>query len=89
MGNTSLSQLEKDINGITQKMLLEHLKELIEYGFVNKIQYDGYPLKVEYFLTEDRGIRILEALTILQKVGIDIMLQNGMEDVLRAKNVIP
>ena len=27
---TSLAKLEKDIDGITQKMLLEHLKELMD-----------------------------------------------------------
>lgn len=68
-GKTSLSQLEKDINGISQKMLLEQLNELREFGLVDKIQYQGYPLKVEYFLTEDRGHRIIEALEIMQKVG--------------------
>lgn len=88
LGNTSLSQLEKDINGITQKMLLEHLKELMECGLVDKKVFEGYPLKVEYFLTEDWGRRILEALTIMQQLGIDFMLANGKEDVLREKGVI-
>ena len=88
LGNTSLSKLEKDIAGITQKMLLEHLKELIEYGLVNKIIYEGYPLKVEYFLTQQRGKRILEALVIMQQLGIEYMVQNNMEDVLREKGVI-
>jgi len=32
LGATSLSKLENDIDGITQKMLLEQLKELIAYG---------------------------------------------------------
>lgn len=36
LGATSLAKLEKDIDGITQKMLLEQLKELIDYGFVQK-----------------------------------------------------
>ena len=88
LGPTSLAQLERDIEGITQKMLLEHLKELIEDGFVDKHVYDGYPLKVEYFLTPDRGNRILEAILIMQKLGIDFMVENGMEDVLIAKGVV-
>lgn len=88
LGNTSLSQLQKDINGITQKMLLEHLKELMEYGLVDKKIYDGYPLRVEYFLTEDRGNRMLDALLIMQQLGIDFMVDNGMDDVLREKGVI-
>ena len=76
LGNTSLSQLEKDINNITQKMLLQLLKELIEYGFVEKKTFGGYPLKVEYFLTNDRGTEILKALVIMQKLGIEFMQEN-------------
>lgn len=88
LGSTSLAQLERDINGITQKMLLEHLKELMEYGLVDKQVFEGYPLKVAYSLTEVRGHRILEALTIMQELGIEFMLASGMEDVLREKGVI-
>ena len=36
LGRTTLAQLERDIDGITQKMLLEHLKELAAFGFVDK-----------------------------------------------------
>ena len=53
----SLSQLEKDISGINQKMLLEQIKELIYFGMVSKQFFKGYPLKVEYTLTE-RGRKI-------------------------------
>lgn len=67
----SLSSLEKSINGISQKMLLEHLKELMEFHIVDKISYDGYPLKVEYFLTE-RGRDLLNAIVILQRIGSNI-----------------
>lgn len=88
LGNTSLSQLQKDINGITQKMLLEHLKELMEFGLVDKKVFEGYPLKVEYFLTEHRGKQMLDALIIMQRLGVDFMLENGMEDILRQKGVI-
>ena len=88
LGNTSLSQLQKDIQGITQKMLLEQLKELMEYGLVEKNIFAGYPLRVEYYLTENRGIKILEALSIMQKVGIDFMLENNMENALREKGLV-
>lgn len=88
LGPSSLSKLENDIQGITQKMLLEQLKELTEFGLVEKKVYDGYPLRVEYYLTEKRGHKILEALTIMQSLGIDYMMENGMEDILREKGVI-
>lgn len=89
LGASSLSKLEKDIDGITQKMLLEQLKELIEYGFVEKETFEGYPLRVEYSLTPDMGIEILKALRIMQHIGIDYLKVNGMENVLIEKNVLP
>jgi DNA-binding HxlR family transcriptional regulator len=67
----SLSSLEKSIKGISQKMLLEHLKELMEYKIIDKNSFEGYPLKVEYFLTE-RGKELLNAIVILQKIGSNI-----------------
>lgn len=69
LGPTSLATLQQDINGITQKMLLEHLRELVEFGLAAKTTYDGYPLKVEYHLTAENGRRMLDALAILQEIG--------------------
>lgn len=80
LGKTAFSTLEKDIKGISQKMLLEQLKELIEFGFVNKKSYEGYPLHVEYFLTKPQGERILESLKIMQLAGIDYLRQNGISE---------
>lgn len=82
--NTSLASLEKNIHGVNQKMLIEQLKELLDFGMIGKKTYEGYPLRVEYFLTE-RGKKMLEAINIMQNIGIELMLENGMEDVLRAK----
>ena len=83
LGNTSPTKLENDINGITQKMLLQHLKELMDYGLVDKKVYDGYPLRVEYFLTPIRGQHMLEVLTLLQKIGIDYLKENNQEELLK------
>lgn len=69
----SLSQLEKDINGISQKMLLQHLKELIEYDLVQKNIFPGYPLKVEYFLTKNKGKKLIKALEIMQELGVEYL----------------
>ena len=81
-GNCSLANLEKSIQGISQKMLIEQLKELLEYGMIGKRTFDGYPLKVEFFLVE-RGRKMLEAITIMQQIGIELMKENGMEEVLK------
>ncbi len=82
----SFSELHRDINGITQKMLLEQLKELHAFGIVDKKSYDGYPLKVEYFLTP-RGEKILSAIRIMQDVGIEYMVEHGMTDILIEKGI--
>ena len=88
LGNTSFSSLQKDIEGITEKMLLEQLKELMEFGFVDKHTYEGYPLRVEYFLTKPNGEKILEALSVMQSIGIDYFKSNGMEQILIDKGII-
>ena len=88
LGPTSLAKLEKDIDSITQKMLLEQLHELIEYGFVEKETFQGYPLHVEYSLTKEMGNQILEALKIMQHIGIDYLMAQGKEDILREKGLI-
>ena len=88
LGKTSLSKLKKDIDGITQKMLLEHLSDLVRYGFVEKETADGYPLSVRYSLTEERGQQILEALKIMQRLGIIYLKACGMEQTLIDKNVV-
>ncbi len=87
-GPVSLSGLQHAINGISQKMLLEQLGELQQFGLVEKKKYSGYPLRVEYSLSEKRGMRILDALKIMQEIGIDYMLENGMEEELRLKGIV-
>ena len=86
-GTSSLSLLERSIAGISRKMLLQHLRELAEYGVVGKTSYEGYLLKVDYFLT-DRGKKLFEAVSILQSVGIELMLEDNREDFLRQKGLL-
>lgn len=87
-GPLSLSELEKGIKGITQKMLLEQLSELMQFGLIEKKEFQGYPLHVEYSVTAGRGRKMLEAITIMQMVGIDYMVENGMRDVLIDKGIV-
>ena len=83
-GGSSLSALKKSIWGISQKMLVQHLNELLECGVIGKLTNDGYPLKSEYFLTE-RGKRIFGAISIMQSIGIEMMLEDDREDFLKEK----
>ena len=87
-GPKSLSELEHEIEGITQKMLLEQLRELIQFGLVEKKIFEGYPLRVEYSITERRGRKMIEAITIMQMVGIDYMLEKGMSETLIEKGIL-
>ena len=87
-GPKGLAELEREIEGITQKMLLEQLKELIEFGLVEKKSFDGYPLRVEYSITERRGRKMIEAIDIMQMVGVDYMIENGMTDALIEKGIL-
>jgi DNA-binding HxlR family transcriptional regulator len=83
----SLSMLKSGIKGISQKILIEQLKELIDNGLVGKITFDGYPLKVEYFLTK-RGEKMLDAIRIMQGIGIEMMIEDGRSDFLKEKGLL-
>ena len=85
-GLVSLTQLEKGIAGISQKMLLQQLNELRHFGLVAKENAPGYPLHVDYYLTA-RGRRILEAIKIMQEVGIDYMIEHHLTDSLEQKGI--
>ena len=87
-GPKGLAELEREIEGINQKMLLEQLRELIQFGLVEKKTFEGYPLRVEYSITDRRGQKMMEAIEIMQMIGVDYMLENGMEEALIQKEVI-
>lgn len=79
-GGMGLADLEHCIEGITQKMLLQHLRELRAFGLAGKIGPEGYPLRVTYFLT-GRGEKLLRAVRIMQDIGVEYMLESGQADV--------
>lgn len=80
-GGQSFSQLKRDIAGISEKMLLQHLGELQQYNMVGKTQFEGYPLRVEYYLTQ-RGKKMLQVVEIMQQIGMEMMEENGGENPL-------
>ncbi len=86
-GASSLVYLQEIIEGIGQKMLLQHLNELQDFDMVQKKQFNGYPLKVEYSLTE-RGKQMLEVVITMQKIGIDLMKEDDKEDFLKEKGLL-
>lgn len=46
------SELERRIEGVTQKMLIQQLKQLESDGIVSRKLYPQVPPKVEYALTD-------------------------------------
>lgn len=65
-----LGELARSIKGISEKMLLQHLNELIDCKMVQKKTFEGYPLKVEYSLTSV-GEEVIKGVEIFQKIAID------------------
>lgn len=86
-GSRSLSQLEHQIEGISQKMLLQQLNELRDFGLIQKQSFEGYPLHVEYSLTPGRGQKMLHAIDIMQEIGVDYMVEHGLTDILDEKGI--
>lgn len=85
-GKCSFSELQHSIIGISPKMLLEQLAELKHFGLVDKKSYEGYPLKVEYFLTLRRE-KMLSAIEIMQEIGIEFMVEHNMTEILDEKGI--
>jgi len=71
------NELKRKIDGITNMMLSQVLKEMEGYGLVNREQFMEIPPRVEYSLT-DAGKDLIPALVSLAKWG-KIMKNNSNE----------
>lgn len=61
-------QIKKNIEGISQKVLTQNLRELENNGLVSRQVYAEVPPKVEYSLT-DIGITLIPVMDMLAKWG--------------------
>ncbi|AMC93046.1 MarR family transcriptional regulator [Erysipelothrix larvae] len=52
LGTKRFGELKKSLNGISQKVLTQHLRAMEESGLVNRKVYAEVPPRVEYSLTE-------------------------------------
>ena len=61
------NELQRDLEGISQKVLTDSLRQMIDDGLVYRHDYHEWPLRVEYGLTElvDRCFRFSTHLRIL------------------------
>lgn len=78
------SELQRKIPGISQKVLIQQLRELEKDGLVRRYVYQQMPPKVEYSLTE-YGVtanKIVEVMCTWGKENIKMRQQQGEEIVL-------
>ncbi|WP_261806816.1 winged helix-turn-helix transcriptional regulator [Lapidilactobacillus luobeiensis] len=68
-GPLRTGELRRKIPNITQKMLVQQLRELEEDGIINRKVYNQVPPKVEYSLS-DEGKTLREILVSMSEWGI-------------------
>lgn len=72
-GTKRFNELQRDLGGITQRMLTKQLRELEDAGIVNRKVYPVVPPKVEYSLTE-KGLSLEPIITALKVWGEEHVL---------------
>ncbi|MFE8941515.1 winged helix-turn-helix transcriptional regulator [Streptomyces sp. NPDC007872] len=79
-GIRRFAELRRGLPGVSEKMLVQHLREMEEDGLVHREVYPEVPPKVEYSLTE-HGASLNAALTSLGEWGTERMRRIGAEKV--------
>ncbi|BCB74971.1 helix-turn-helix domain-containing protein [Phytohabitans flavus] len=67
-GTRRFGELRRGLPGVSEKMLIQHLREMEEDGLIHREVYREVPPRVEYSLTED-GKSLNEALRPLGEWG--------------------
>jgi len=67
-GPIRFNELQRRVNGITQRMLTKQLRDLQSFGLVHREAYPEVPPRVEYSLTE-KGRTLAPILKSLRKWG--------------------
>lgn len=71
-GDARFSELRRQIDGVSQKMLTQTLRALERDGLVRRTVFPEVPVRVEYALT-DAGRTLLDPLNALQEWAISHM----------------
>jgi DNA-binding HxlR family transcriptional regulator len=64
-GPLGFSQIARLVDGLSDRMLSERLKELEAHGIVQRCVYSSTPVRIEYALT-DKGHDLQRVLDVLQ-----------------------
>lgn len=76
-GTMRYNQLKRSLDGITNIVLTQALKNLNSWGIVLRTQYPEIPPRVEYSLTE-KGQELFPALYSISEWGSSIMQESGV-----------
>ncbi|MFE7458133.1 winged helix-turn-helix transcriptional regulator [Streptomyces sp. NPDC057554] len=79
-GTRRFAELRRGLPGVSEKMLIQHLREMEEDGLVHREVYRQMPPKVEYSLTE-HGVSLNAALASLGRWGTERIRRTGAEKV--------
>ncbi|MER8041083.1 winged helix-turn-helix transcriptional regulator [Streptomyces hydrogenans] len=79
-GTRRFAELRRGLPGVSEKMLVQHLREMEEDGLVHREVYPVVPPKVEYSLTE-HGLTLNAALASLAAWGRERIQRIGAEKV--------
>ncbi|WP_338692740.1 helix-turn-helix domain-containing protein [Streptomyces sp. Q6] len=79
-GTRRFAELRRGLPGVSEKMLVQHLREMEEDGLVHREVYPVVPPKVEYSLTE-HGATLNTALESLVEWGQERIRRIGAEKV--------
>ncbi|MER5260691.1 helix-turn-helix domain-containing protein [Actinosynnema sp. NPDC002837] len=82
-GVRRFAQLRRGLPGVSEKMLVQQLRELEEDGLVHREVFPEVPPRVEYELTE-HGVSLNEALAALGVWGTARIERIGAEKVVYA-----
>lgn len=79
-GVRRFAELRRGLPGVSEKMLIQHLREMEEDGLVRREVYREVPPKVEYSLTKE-GVTLNAALESLGAWGTERIRSIGAEKV--------
>lgn len=83
-GTKRFNELHRALDGITQKMLTQQLREMEADGIVHRQVYAQVPPKVEYSLTA-RGRSLQPILEVMHQWGEQYLSEQNDEDSLRIR----
>lgn len=84
-GPLRYSDINRDVPGLTEKMLSQQLRELEEDQIISRTVYPEVPPHVEYAFTE-RGLAMTTIFQSLEDWGTHFMKDGGVTELMEANS---